>query len=298
VVITGGFSSGLASLARMFQRLGVRRAALEDPCLQQHRELVRAAGLGVDPLLVDADGADPAGLGDHGMVLLTPAHQHPLGVVLAPRRRTAFVEWARRNDAYLIEDDYDGEFRYDRQPVGALQALAPDRVIFGGTTGKALAPGMRLGWLVVPPALREPLLDTIEDTAAAVPVIDQLALADLIARGDYDRHIRRTRLVYRRRRTELAARLATVTTTPLEGVAAGLHALLPVGSAEREQCLISAGQRSGLVLQGLHAFGYWHAPEGRPAALILGYATPPPHAWRRSLDLLAELIAPAPTVTR
>jgi GntR family transcriptional regulator/MocR family aminotransferase len=218
--------------------------------------------------------------------------------VLAPRRRTAFVDWARRNDAYLIEDDYDGEFRYDRQPVGALQALAPDRVIFGGTTGKALAPGMRLGWLVVPRALREPLLDTIEDTAAAVPVIDQLALADLIARGDYDRHIRRARLVYRRRRTELAARLATVTTTPLEGVAAGLHALFPVGSAEREQCLISAGEGSGLLLQGLHAAGYWHTPQGRPAALILGYATPPPHAWRRSLDLLVRLIDPVPTLTR
>jgi GntR family transcriptional regulator/MocR family aminotransferase len=290
VVITAGFSSGLALLARTFQSLGVRRAAVEDPCLQRHRELVRAAGLQVDPLLVDSDGADPAALGDNGMVLLTPTHQHPWGVVLAPRRRTAFVEWARRNDGYLIEDDYDGEFRYDRQPVGAIQALAPDRVIFGGTTGKALAPGMRIGWLVVPPALREPLLDTIEDTAAAVSVIDQLALADLIARGDYDRHIRRLRLVYRRRRTELAERLATVTTTPLEGVSAGLHALLPVGSAEREQRLVATGERSGLLLQGLHATGYWHAPEGRPAALILGYATPPPHAWRRSLDLLADLI--------
>jgi GntR family transcriptional regulator/MocR family aminotransferase len=290
VVITAGFSSGLALLARTFQSHGVRRAALEDPCLQRHRELVRAAGLRVDPLLVDSDGADPAALGDDGMVLLTPAHQHPWGAVLAPRRRTAFVEWARRNDGYLIEDDYDGEFRYDRQPVGAIQALAPDRVIFDGTTGKALAPGMRIGWLVVPPALREPLLDTIEDTAAAVPVIDQLALADLIARGDYDRHIRRLRLVYRRRRTELEERLATVTTTPLEGVSAGLHALLPVGSAEREQRLVAAGERSGLRLQGLHASGYWHAPAGRPAALILGYATPPPHAWRRSLDLLADLI--------
>ena len=290
VVITAGFSSGLALLARTFQRLGVRRAAVEDPCLRRHRELVRVAGLRVDPLPVDSGGADPDALGEDGMVLLTPAHQHPWGVVLAPRRRTALVEWARRKDGYLIEDDYDGEFRYDRQPVGALQALDPDRVVFGGTAGKALAPGMRIGWLVVPPALREPLLETAEDTVAAVPVIDQLALADLIARGDYDRHIRRVRLVYRRRRTELAERLATVTATPLAGVSAGLHALLPVGSAERERRLIAAGERSGLRLQGLHTAGYWHAPAGRPAALILGYATPPPHAWRRSLDLLADLV--------
>jgi DNA-binding transcriptional MocR family regulator len=295
VVITGGFSSGLALLARTFHRLGVRRAAVEDPCLRRHRELLGAAGLQIDPLTVDADGADPAGLSDGaGVVLLTPAHQHPRGVVLAPGRRTVFVEWARRGDGYLIEDDYDGEFRYDRQPVGALQALGPDRVVLGGTAGKALAPCMRLGWLVVPPVLREPLLEVIEDTAAAVPVIDQLALADLITRGDYDRHIRRLRLVYRRRRTELAERLAAVTRTPLEGVSAGLHALLPLDSAEREHRLVAAGEDAGLRLHGLHTFGYWHAPDDRPAALVLGYATPPPHTWRRSLDLLTDLIAAEP----
>ena len=294
VVITAGFSSGLALLAQTFHRLGVRRAAIEDPCLRWHRELLGAAGLGIDPLPVDAGGADPAGLGDAGVVLLTPAHQHPCGVVLAPGRRTAFVEWARRDDGYVIEDDYDGEFRYDRQPVGALQALEPDRVLFGGTAGKALAPGVRLGWLVVPPAIREPLLEVIEDTAAAVPVIDQLALADLIARGDYDRHIRRFRRVYRRRRTELAERLAAVTMTPLEGVPAGLHALFPVASADREHRLVAAGEDVGLRLHGLHTFGYWHVPDDRPAALVLGYASPPPHAWRRSLDLLTGLLSEEP----
>ncbi|MGH3382823.1 MAG: PLP-dependent aminotransferase family protein, partial [Actinoallomurus sp.] len=269
VVITAGFSQGLALLARMFHRLGVRRAAVEDPFLDRHRALLRAAGLCPDPLPVDANGADPAGLdGRAGVVLLTPAHQHPWGSVLSPGRRTAFVEWARRHDGYLIEDDYDGEFRYDRRPVGALQALAPDRVIFGGTTGKTLAPGTRMGWLVVPTALREPLLAAIEETAAAVPVIDQLALADLITRGGYDRHIRRLRLVYRRRRTELAERLAAVTTTPLEGVEAGLHALLPVGSADLEHRLVATGERAGLRLNGLHTAGYWHDPAGRPAALV------------------------------
>ncbi|MFB9840514.1 aminotransferase-like domain-containing protein, partial [Actinoallomurus acaciae] len=273
VVVTAGFSHGLALLARTFERLGVRRAGAEDPCLDRHRGLIEAAGLETVPLAVDADGADPSALdGGVGAVLLTPAHQHPRGAVLAPGRRTAFVDWARRNDAYVIEDDYDGEFRYDQRPVGALQALAPDRVVYGGTTSKALAPGVRIGWLVVPEEIREPLLDTLEDTAAAVPVLDQLALADLIARGDYDRHVRRLRLTYGRRRTELAERLAAVTSTPLEGISAGLHALLPVASVERERALLTAGARAGVLAQGLHSAGYWHAAEGRPAALVLGYA--------------------------
>ena len=219
--------------------------------------------------------------------MLTPAHQYPRGVVLGARNRSAFVDWARREDGFIVEDDYDGEFRYDQQPVGAMQALAPDRVVFAGSTSKTLAPGMRLGWLVVPAALRRPLLDAMAEVGAVVPAVQQLAMADLIGRGGYDRHIRRMRLVYRRRRAELAGRLAL----PLEGVAAGLHALLPVDSAERERALIARGRRVGVDLHGLHAHGYWREPGGdRPAALILGYATPPPHAWSRALEALAEVV--------
>ena len=220
-------------------------------------------------------------------MVLTPAHQYPRGVVLGARHRSAFVDWARREDGFIVEDDYDGEFRYDQQPVGAMQALAPDRVVFAGSTSKTLAPGMRLGWLVVPAALRGPLLEAMAEAGAAVPAVQQLAMADLIGRGGYDRHIRRMRLVYRRRRAELAGRLAR----PLEGVAAGLHALLPVDSAERERALIARGRRVGVDLHGLHAHGYWREPGGdQPAALILGYATPPPHAWSRALEALAEVV--------
>jgi DNA-binding transcriptional MocR family regulator len=146
---------------------------------------------------------------------------------------------------------------------------------------------MRLGWLVVPPALREPVLRAMEETGATVPAIDQLAFADLLERGDYDRHIRRARLGYRRRRAELAERLPR----PLDGVAAGLHALMPVGSAEEERWLVATGGYAGLLLHGLHTDGYWHEPaDRRPAALVLGYATPPPHAWQPALDTLAELV--------
>ncbi|GAA2287890.1 PLP-dependent aminotransferase family protein [Nonomuraea roseoviolacea subsp. roseoviolacea] len=288
VVVVGGFASGLSLLARALRGTGRTHLATEDPGLGRHRDLVRAAGLATVPLPVDADGADPAGLtGRCGAALLTPAHQHPWGVVLAPERRAAFAAWARRADGYVIEDDYDGEFRYDQQPVGALQALAPDRVVFAGSASKTLAPGMRLGWLVVPPALREPLLRAVADTGATVPAVHQLAFADLVARGEYDRHIRRARLAYRRRRAELARRLPC----PLPGVAAGLHALLPVPSAGHERRLVEAGRRAGVGLFGLHVSGYWHEPsDDRPAALVLGYATPPRHAWRHGLETLGRLV--------
>ncbi|WP_203882196.1 MocR-like pyridoxine biosynthesis transcription factor PdxR [Planotetraspora kaengkrachanensis] len=298
IVITAGFTQALALLARTFRRLGVRSAATENPGFVFHRELLAAAGLDPVPLEVGAEGADPSGLpAGTRVALLTPAHQHPWGVVLAPGRRSAFIDWARRNDAYVIEDDYDGEFRYDQQPVGAMQALAPDRVIYAGSTSKTLAPGARLGWLVVPAPLRGPLLRTMRETGSALPVIDQLVLADLLSSGGYDRHVRRARLGYRRRRHELAERLAGVTDTLLTGVSAGLHALLPVSSAAAERELVSAAEHAGLLLHGLHTAGYWHPAGGeRPAALVIGYATPPRHAWRQALDLLVTLVGRPPGV--
>jgi GntR family transcriptional regulator/MocR family aminotransferase len=285
VVITAGFTPGLALLGRVLRRLGMRTVATEDPGLARHRDVLHAAGLATVPLELGPDGADPDGLAPGLAVVLTPAHQYPRGVVLGARNRSAFADWARRDDGFIVEDDYDGEFRYDQQPVGAMQALAPDRVVFAGSTSKTLAPGMRLGWLVVPPALRGDLLEVMAELGAAVPAVQQLAMADLIARGGYDRHIRRMRLAYRRRRAELA-RVAA-----LEGVAAGLHALLPVESAERERALIARGRRAGVALHGLHAHGYWREPGGdRPAALVIGYAAPPPHAWSRALEALAEVV--------
>ncbi|MEV6410013.1 PLP-dependent aminotransferase family protein [Kribbella sp. NPDC051718] len=248
----------------------------------------RAAGLEISPLTVDASGADPDDV--RGQVaVLTPAHQHPRGAVLAPERRVRFVEWAK--DGFVVEDDYDGEFRYDQQPVGAMQALAPDRVIFAGCASKALAPGVRLGWLVIPPVLRKPLLQAMTSTGSGVSAIEQLVMADLITRGDYDRHIRKVRLEYRRRRTELADRVNAVWPHPLEGIAAGMHALLPLDSAEEERRLIDVAQYGGLSVHGLHGMDYWHTEDdAQPAALVLSYATPPPHAWRTALDRLTKVL--------
>ncbi|MFI5713938.1 PLP-dependent aminotransferase family protein [Kribbella sp. NPDC051620] len=288
VVITAGYSHGLALLARMFRELGVERVSMENPGLARHRNLVMAAGLEISPLAVDASGANPDDV--RGQVaVLTPAHQHPQGAVLAPERRMRFVAWAK--DGFVVEDDYDGEFRYDQQPVGAMQALAPDRVIFAGCASKALAPGVRLGWLVVPPVLRRSLLQAMISTGSGVSAMEQLVMADLITRGDYDRHIRKVRLEYRRRRTELADRVNSVWPHPLEGIAAGMHALLPLESAEEERRLVDVAQYGGLSVHGLHTMGYWHTEDdAQPAALVLGYATPPPHAWRTALGRLTKVL--------
>jgi GntR family transcriptional regulator/MocR family aminotransferase len=292
VVVTAGFTQGLALLARALHRMGMRHAGAEDPGFAHHRHVLGAAGLTPVPLPVDSAGADPAGLPEHpALALLTPAHQHPYGVVLAPAQRTAAVEWARRCDGFVMEDDYDGEFRYDRQPVGAMQPLDPDRVVFAGSVSKTLAPGMRLGWLVVPRALRAPLEAEMTALGARVPAVDQLALADLLFRGEYDRHVRRMRLAYRARRRDLGARLAAAGAPAPAGVAAGLHALLPLDSAEQECRTVAAAERVGVRLHGLHTGDYWHHPApDRPGALVIGYATPAAHAWRRALDALTELL--------
>ncbi|WP_328999220.1 PLP-dependent aminotransferase family protein [Kribbella sp. NBC_00709] len=291
VVITSGFSHGLAMVSRALHRMGVRTIATEDPGLIHHRRLIHGAGLETLPLTVGPQGADPAGLTPAvGAVLLTPAHQHPRGVVLGPALRTAFLDWVTDRDGFVIEDDYDGEFRYDKQPVGALQASAPDRVVFAGSTSKALAPGLRVGWLVLPEPLRIPVLDAITDAGATVGAPDQLALADLLDRGDYDRQVRRARQSYQKRRAELAARLATLTDIPLDGVPAGLHALLPLASQQEEKRIVDAGLSAGLRLMGLYGAGYWHSPARGGAGLVIGYASPPSHSWRTALDALSGVL--------
>ncbi|MBM7783789.1 MocR-like pyridoxine biosynthesis transcription factor PdxR [Tenggerimyces flavus] len=287
VLVTAGFAHGLAVLAHTFRRLGLDKAATESPCLSMHRQLLASAGLDLVSMHVDEQGADPAGLADGTRVaLLTPSHQHPLGAALSPSRRTAFLDWAKAQQGYVVEDDYDGEFRYDGQLLGAFQAADPDRVIYAGSASKALAPGMRMGWLVLPPRLRQLALDVASDLGASVSAIDQLALADFVERGDYDRQVRRARRAYQRRRTELAERIEA----PLIGIDAGLQAVVELESAEAERALVKVAAKAGLRMHGLNSATHWIAPNTHAAALLIGYATPPAHSWRQALDLLSDLI--------
>jgi GntR family transcriptional regulator / MocR family aminotransferase len=292
IVVCSGFTQAFWLLCQVLRSWGGGKLATEEYGLPSIRAAAAFAGLGVTTLPVDREGAVVGELRDEDAALLTPAHQFPLGASLAPRRRAQAVRWALGGDRLLIEDDYDGEYRYDRHPLGALQALAPDRIVYCGTASKTLAPGLRLAWLVVPPALLEPLASVKRLVDHHTGVIDQLTLAELIRSGAYDRHVRRSRLAYRRRRDRLVAELRRRSPeVRVSGIAAGLHALadLPPGLSE-EQVVVAARER-GLALTGLGAFGGGSRASGRQA-LVVGYAKPPEHAFTGAVARLTAVLAP------
>jgi GntR family transcriptional regulator/MocR family aminotransferase len=295
MVMCGGFVQALSLLAGTFRELGVTTVGMENPCMSAYRDLTARAGLAVRLLDVDDDGADPARLSgpaarDVGAVFVTPAHQYPTGTTLSPPRRAAFAAWARSTGGYVVEDDYDGELRYDRQPVGALQAIDPDRVVYVGTASKSLAPGLRLGWMCLPAPLVEPVTMAKELADRQNGVVEQLALAELIASGGLDRHIRRARLRYRRRRDDLVAALAEVPSVRARGIAAGLHAVLdlpPDGPSEADVLAVLA--EAGVAADGLSR--YWHRAGPRPSGLVIGFGAPAEHAFAAALDALVAALS-------
>lgn len=289
LVVTAGFSHALRLLGPVLRARGVRSVAVESYGLDVYWGLLRAAGLATPALPWDELGTDPGPLTSKGAVLLTPAHQFPMGLPLHPDRRAAVVDWARRTDSLVLEDDYDGEFRYDRQPVGALQGLDPDRVVYLGTASKSLAPGIRLGWMVLPPALTREVL-TAKGHADTVGVLEQLTLAEFLASGAYDRQVRAARSRYRRRRDALAAAVAERDPgVRVTGVAAGLHALLrlPPGT---ESSVVQAAAWQGLALHGLSFHRHPEAVAEPVDALVVGYGTPPDSAWAGALEALCRVL--------
>ncbi|MFD0745207.1 PLP-dependent aminotransferase family protein [Phytohabitans flavus] len=212
IVVCAGFAQGLGLALRVIFSAGARTVAFEDPGYGQGEPLTVATRLGFEvvPVPVDEGGIDVSALARSGAtaVVLTPAHQSPTGVVLAPDRRHALAAWAAERDAVIVEDDYDAEFRYDREPVGTLQGIAAGRVVLLGTVSTSLAPAMRLGWVVCPPHLTAGIVEEKRLSDRGSPVLDQLALARLIESGRYDRHLRRLRGVYASRRRTLVDALA------------------------------------------------------------------------------------------
>jgi GntR family transcriptional regulator / MocR family aminotransferase len=195
------------------------------------------------------------------------------------------LDWAARAGAIVLEDDYDAEYRYDRQPVGALQGLAPELVTYAGSTSKTLAPGLRLGWLVVPERLLDAVTAAKESDDLGTPVVEQLALADFLEHGELDRHLRRTRHVYRARRDALVSALARLLPDcPPAGVAAGLHLVVHLPAGTDERAVLEAARSRGLGLSGISE----HRVEPGPPALLLGYGRIPEPAVEPAVRLLAD----------
>ncbi|TQL20647.1 PLP-dependent aminotransferase family protein [Streptomyces sp. SLBN-134] len=288
IVVCSGFAHGLQLLCEVLRARGARTLAVEPYGLDVHWDLAARAGLTTTPLPFDALGTRAQDPGDADAVLLSPAHQFPLGGALRPERRAAVVDWARRTGGLILEDDYDGEFRYDRQAVGALQNLDPDHVVHLGTASKSLAPGLRLGWMVLPPSL---LPDVVAHGGGrSVSALEQLALAEFLISGAYDRHVRAARLRYRRRRDSLAGALADrAPDVRVTGVAAGLHAVLqlPPGT---EQSVVQAATWQNLAVHGLSRYRHPAAGGTVGDALVVGYATPPDHAWSGTLEALCRAL--------
>ncbi|MFK4691739.1 MocR-like pyridoxine biosynthesis transcription factor PdxR [Streptomyces pristinaespiralis] len=295
IVICSGFVHGLMLMGKVLRQRRVREVAVESYGLDEHRDVLTEAGLRIPALPFDELGTDPEGLGEGGLrgvgaVLMTPAHQFPVGMPLHPDRRTAAVDWARRTGGLILEDDYDGEFRYDRRPVGALQGLDPERVVHMGTASKSLAPGLRLAWMVLPQSLIDEVLAAKGGVEWTSSSLDQLTLAEFIASGAYDRHVRGMRLRYRRRRDHLVRQLAEhAPEIRVSGIAAGLHAVLelPPGT---EQSAVRAAAWHGLAVEPMGRFRHADAPP-RGDALVVGYATPPDSAWSGALDALCRSLA-------
>lgn len=291
MVVCSGAMQGITLLGRALRARGARRVAVEDPGYPLHRAALEQAGLEPVGVPVDEDGLDVSMLWKLHVdaVLITPAHQFPTGVALSPRRRSALADWARERDTLVVEDDYDGEFRYDRQPVGTLQGLAPEQVAYLGSASKWLAPGLRLGWLVLPDSLVGPVAQEKALDDMGSEVFGQLALADLLEDTVLDRHLRRMRRVYQARRNALTRALhRALPGAEVRGIAAGLQALVVLPPDVDELRVIALARTLGIGLTGLSEYRL-SAPQPR-GALVVGYANVPEATIERAVPELARSV--------
>jgi GntR family transcriptional regulator/MocR family aminotransferase len=296
LVVCTGFAQGLNLVLQVLGQLGVGRVAFEDPGYgdDETSTSVRSAVLAGAPAVrvpVDDLGVDVAALAASGAraVVVTPAHQAPTGVVLAAARRHALVEWASRHGGYIVEDDYDSEFRYDREPVGVLQGIAPDRVFTLGTVSKSLAPSVRLGWVLAPPALAAAVAEEKLLSDRGTSGLDQLALAALIRSGRYDRHLRKMRGVYARRRTALIEALERhAPAVRLTGLAAGFHAVAHLPEGADEDTVVAQALRRSVGLYGMAPFRAARVPA--PPQLVLGFGLTGERAIEAGIAAVADLL--------
>ncbi len=293
IVVTSGYTQALNLVCAVLADRGGTSIALEAPSNPEQAAIATRAGLVPTGVPVDAHGlrVDRLAATTANAVVVTPAHQHPTGVVLTANRRVELLEWLHANDAFVIEDDYDAEYRYDRHAIGALQGLDPDHVIHAGSVSKTLAPALRLGWLALPQELVQPITDAKVLADQSSPRLEQLAFADFLERGELDRHLRRMRTTYRHRRDALHTALAThLPDATITGIAAGLHLTLQLPGSD-EHTLRETATRHRLEL-GVLA-DYYDPPADRQPTALLGYARLPQASANPATRLLEKIVATA-----
>jgi GntR family transcriptional regulator / MocR family aminotransferase len=285
IVITSGARHGIGLVWAALAARGARRVTIEQPGWHGVRETVTDAGLEPVPLPVDAEGLAVGALGEItgvDAVAVAPAHQYPTGAVLSSGRRQQLVSWAQDGDRLIVEDDYDAEYRYDRQPIGCLQGLAPDHIVYVGSCSKTLSPALRLGWLVLPRALVAAVAERARIRGTTSSPILQLAFAQLIERGDLDRHLRRQRRRYARRREALLQALgARLPGLDVSGASAGLFAVLELDPGTDERAVVAEAAARGIMLE---------PRRGETPALVLGYAGLAPAGAAAAVQQLAAAI--------
>lgn len=297
IVIVSGVAQATTLLGFALHARGFGAVGVEDPGSPQHDDLYAAAGVTTVPVPLDEDGLriDPLRASGVRAVVTTPSHQFPTGIVYSARRRAELLDWARSVDGFVLEDDYDGDFRYDRAPVGALQGLDPEHVAYTGSVSKSLAPGLRLGWLLVPEALAGEVVERKRTMDLGHPTLDQALFARFVERGEYDRQLRRCQRAYRERRDALVAALDDhFPGSEVSGIAAGLHviAALPPRYGPEERFLARIAE-AGVAVRPLsdHTQARALRDEAEGVRLVLGYAHLSPARIREGVGLMARAAA-------
>ena len=268
--IFAGASQALLALGAVLRGSGARQIAVEDPNHRWRGNTIAATGLEVVPVAVDDEGLRVEDLPDVSAVVLSPEHQFPLGVSLSPRRRRALVEWAAAGNRLVVEHDYDAHYRYDRSSVSALQALSPEHVAYVGSTSALLAPAIRIGWAVLPARFVEPVAQHLFAASVGLPRLDQLALAEFLARGRLDRHLRRTKAAFKSRRDALLQGLAEhVPEAAVQRGAVGLFLSVALPPGTDEEKVLAAARSRGVALDGFDE----HATTATAPGLVLGFAS-------------------------
>ena len=293
IIVTAGVTGALSLLSQVFRERGITGCAVEDPSAEGTRRILEYWLDTLSPVPVDADGMDVDALagGDALVALVTPAHQFPTGVVLSPGRRRQLVAWAERVDGFVIEDDYDSEYRYDRAPVRAMHAMAPERIVHLSSLSKVLAPALRIGWMIAPTSLHRELVRKRWATDLGSPAPQQLVLAELIDSGVLERQLRSLRLRHRQRRD--AAVAASANHLPggrVAGIAAGLHLVVRLPEHLDDAALAAQARAAGIAVQPLSAYRFAPGPPG----LVIGYGPHPAPRLEAAIETLGRLVGLVP----